>query len=230
MIFSVHIADLSAPGALRVLRSRPDRSDSQGLLWVNTCVTAPLRRGRLASLPSLRRVALLAAWADDAALDRFLAAHALAQALEHGWQVRLEPVRTVGAWSALPDLPRNGSPVEGPVAVLTLGRLRLGRTAAFLAASAGAERAAATHPALLAGTALARPPHFVATFSLWRNAVEMRDYAVGRAPGAHLHTIGAHKVRPFHHESAFVRFRPYAARGSWNGHDPLAETQASAGA
>ena len=32
----------------------------------------------------------------------------------------------------------------------------------------------------------------------------------------------ADRARPFHHESAFIRFRPYASLGSWDGVDPLA--------
>ena len=49
----------------------------------------------------------------------------------------------------------------------------------------------------------------------------MREYATGAA-GSHRAAVAADRARPFHHESAFVRFRPYASRGSWDGRDPLA--------
>ena len=62
----------------------------------------------------------------------------------------------------------------------------------------------------------------VATFSLWRNVEGMRDYARGRRDGAHPAATAEHRANSFHHESAFVRFRPYAAQGSWDGRDPLA--------
>jgi len=65
----------------------------------------------------------------------------------------------------------------------------------------------------------------VATFSLWRSVGEMRAYADGRSGLGHLAAVRAHGARPFHSESAFIRFRPYGARGSWDGRDPLAGAQ-----
>lgn len=49
----------------------------------------------------------------------------------------------------------------------------------------------------------------------------MRDYAT-RAGGGHSAAVRSDRERPFHHESAFVRFRPYASEGAWEGRDPLA--------
>ena len=90
-------------------------------------------------------------------------------------------------------LPEQELPVDDaePVAVLTLGRLRLTRVAPFLRASARAEGEVLARPELLASIGLARPPRFVATFSLWRSAAEMRDYAQ-RQGGAHPAATRAH--------------------------------------
>ena len=92
----------------------------------------------------------------------------------------------------------------------------------FLRASGRAEADAVSDPALLASTALARPPHLVSTFSLWRSAAEMRDYAT-RADGGHSAAVRSDREHAFHRESAFIRFRPYASNGSWDGRDPLAQ-------
>jgi hypothetical protein len=110
------------------------------------------------------------------------------------------------------------------VLALTLGRLRLRRGLAFLRASARAEGDAVAHPALLAAIGLARPPGLVATFSLWRSLAEMRSYAYGSRGAGHPQAISGHAAKPFHHESAFIRFRPYGSAGSWAGRDPLAAT------
>jgi hypothetical protein len=96
---------------------------------------------------------------------------------------------------------------------------------AFRASAGPAEAAALASPALLAGIGLARPPRLVATFTLWRSAAAMRGYAYDS--DTHVSAMAAHETEPFHREAAFVRFRPYASRGSWGGRDPLAEATAT---
>jgi hypothetical protein len=224
VIVSVHLADVGWLQVPRLLRGGPDPAVVPGLSYAAAVLSAPLREGRLPR-PGPGRIGLIAAWDDDGAVDGFLASgDHFAERLADGWHVRLEPLRIFGAWSGMPDLPRQERPVdeEEPVVVLTLGRPRLRRLGPFLKSSAAAERDAARHPARLASTALARPPHLVSTFSVWRSAAEMRDYAV-RADGPHQAAVRADRSRPFHHESAFIRFRPYASQGSWDGRDPLAE-------
>jgi hypothetical protein len=171
---------------------------------------------------------LLAAWDDDAALDRFLASHPVAEAFAGGYRVRLEPVRIVGVWPELGELPFAGSGngqqsadspagtvASGPAAVLTLGRLRLLRGAAFLRASARAERDALRSPGLLLATGLAHPPRIVVTFSLWTDVSLMRDY-VEQNGGGHRSATTEHATKAFHSQSAFIRFRPYDEYGSWH--------------
>jgi hypothetical protein len=225
VIVSVHLADVGARTAPGVLRRGLDPGGVAGLRYAVTTLAVPLGGGLLPRL-QLGRVGLIAAWDEDAALEGFLEGHPLGRRLGGGWHVRLEPLRVSGAWSGLPGLPRQERPVDDgePVAVLTLGRLRLRRTPAFLQASSRAESLAVSDPAVLEATGLARPPRLVATFSLWRTAAAMRAYAYGATGEGHRGAVRAHGLRPFHHESVFVRFRPYAARGAWNGRDPLAMT------
>jgi hypothetical protein len=228
MIVSVHLADVELPQLPGILRGRPDPGTIAGLKYAEPVLSLPLRDRRFAR-PARPRAGLIAAWDDDSALDDFLTGHPLAKRFEAGWHVRLEPLRLFGFWPGMPDLPKrvDGADDQEPVAVLTLGRPRLRRIVPFLRASAPAEQEAATHPAALASTALARPPRLVATFSLWRSAAEMREYATA-ADGPHRAAVSADRAGPFHHDSAFVRFRPYASRGSWGGRDPLAGPQAVA--
>jgi|SRR5581483_4939583 len=221
MIASVHIADVGPARALRVLRRRPT---ALGMRDAQVASTAALG-GSLRPSPDLGRAALVAFWDDDAALDRFLATHPLAATMSGGWHVRLEPLRAFGSWPGLPDdLPR-GRKVdhEGPAAVLTLGRLRLSQTTRFFRTSNKAENAVLGAPGLIFATAMARPP-FVATCSLWESSEALSAYAYGGDRPAHPDAIAADRVKPFHHQQAFIRFRPYASQGSLAGRNSLAES------
>lgn len=94
---------------------------------------------------------------------------------------------------------------------------------ALLAGESPAERDAVADPAVVASTGFARlaGPRLVSTFTIWRSAAAMRKYAFDEA-GSHQAAVRADRASPFHHESAFVRFRPYASQGLWDSRDPLA--------
>lgn len=220
MVVSVQLADLGMAAVPGFMRSKRRLEARDGALYAEPAVTAPLDGGPPRAKPG--RVALIAAWEDDSALGAFLAEDPLAARLARGWQVRLEPVHVFGAWAGLPGLPQRAVQVDedDPVVVLTLGRLRLRRVLPFLRSAARAERASVGAPGLLASSGLARPPRLVSTFTVWRSTAAMRDYAFAR-DGAHQAAVDADRRRPFHHESAFVRFRPYASAGAWDGADPL---------
>ena len=226
MIVSVHLADVGPLRAQRLLFGGPSAETVPGMVSAETAMTAPL--GRRLPRPNPGRIGLIAAWENDAAIDRFLDSHRVGRRLAAGWHVRLQPLRCFGSWRAMPGLPSEELPVEDdePVVVLTLGRLRFLRVRPFLSSGAPAERDAVADPAMVASTGFARPalPRLVSTFSIWRSAAAMREYAFARA-GSHQAAVRADRSHPFHHESAFVRFRPLASHGSWDGHDPLAAVE-----
>jgi hypothetical protein len=220
VIASVHLADVGAQRALGILRRTRRMRNTPGLRYA-ALTTAIALTERVLPRPSPARVGLIAAWDDDAALDDFLADGPLAEQLHGGWHVRLAATHIFGAWRPLDGLLSEVAPMDDDetAAVLTIGRLRLSQTPRFLRASAGAEGLAKRDPAMLAGTALARPPGLVATFSLWRSTREMRAYAGGAASRGHVAAMREHAAKPFHHESAFIRFRPYRAQGGFGTFD-----------
>lgn len=222
MIVSVHIADVGARSAPRVLFRQPKPGEVPGLTYAVAVTTAPIA-GRLLPSPQPGRVGLIAAWEEDEAVDRFAREHPLGGLLGRGWEARMQPLRVSGAWPRMPGLPERPLPVDEdePIAALTLGRPRLGRALPFLRAAAAAEADAVRDGAMVASSGLARPPSLVSTFSIWRSFAAMREYAYGKG-GAHHAAVSSDRERPFHHESAFVRLRPYASRGEWDGRDPLA--------
>src|SRR5437660_12196509 len=99
---SVHMADVGLARALGLLRSAPRPGSIEGLRHADVALAAPLRTKSLPH-PDPRRVALIAFWEDDQALDHFLLEHPLATKLADGWHTRLEPLRAFGAWPGLPE-------------------------------------------------------------------------------------------------------------------------------
>ena len=221
VVASVHIADVGPGRALGLLRKVPRPGTIDGLRQANVAAAMPLRASTVPA-PSFGRVAMVAFWDDDDAVERFAADHPLGEKLRGGWSARLEPLRRHGSWPGLPDdVPTDRSTdYDGPDIVLTFGHLRLTRAIRFLRTSRKAETSALASPGMVWATAMARPP-FVATCSLWRSTRELATYAYGARDPGHPDAITSDRAKPFHHKSAFVRFRPYMMRGSLAGKNPL---------
>jgi hypothetical protein len=221
MIASVHIADVGTRSALALLRKAPTPSSTPGLRFAKVALAGALS-GSFVPSPTLGRVGLIAFWDDDDALDQFLADHKQADRLGGGWQARLAPLRVFGTWPGFPDDVSRDRHVahDGPVAVLTLGRLRLRRAVSFLRTSAKAEATALHADGMTWATGMARPP-FVSTLSLWESTDALSAWAYGDGGQAHPAAIAADRAKPFHRQSAFVRFRPYRMEGQLEGKNPL---------
>jgi hypothetical protein len=219
MIATVQLADLGPAGALRAIVRRPKLSDTPGLKAAEVAVFAPLA---VSGPPPIRRAGLIAFWDDDDGFDRFVDNDPIGQRFSGGFQARLRPLRAHGSWPGLPaDVPTSRAvPHDGPVVVLTLGRLRISQAVRFLRTSRPAERAAAAHDGMIWGSAAVRPP-FVATMSIWEDAQVTAAFAYGRQQAAHSDAIRAQERKDFHRQSAFIRFAPTRLEGTLRGSNPL---------
>ena len=219
MIATVQLADLGPVGTFRGVMRRPKPSDTPGLRSAEVAVFAPLA---LSGLPPVGRAGLIAFWDDDDAFDRFLENDPIGKRFTGGFEARLRPLRAFGAWPGLPaDVATSRAvPHDGPVVVLTLGRLRITQTLRFLRASRPAERAAVEHDGMIWGSAAVRPP-FVATVSIWRDAQATAAYAYGGQRPAHSEAISKQQRKDFHRQSAFIRFAPERLEGALGAPNPL---------
>jgi hypothetical protein len=208
MIASVHVADLRVVAALSAVPRTSLQRTVSGLRHANLAFAAPLGPS-VVPRPSLHRVVMVAMWDGDAALDRFLAIDHFAEVFQNGWHVRLQPLRASGSWPGLDlAIPRAREvPHEGPVAVLTLGRLRARRAIDFFRTSASAEAQILESPGLIWATGMGLPP-FVGTFSLWRDSASLMSYAYGTTSSRHGAAIARNNQNPFHHLSAFAASAP----------------------
>ncbi|MCP9489574.1 MAG: hypothetical protein MSC31_06815 [Solirubrobacteraceae bacterium MAG38_C4-C5] len=199
----------------------------------------------------LRRWALFGVWEDVAALETFLAESQVParwRALEaETFHVRLEPLRSHGAWGGSDPLaqapgagplapagPRGtsapaaggesaGSPAahDGPVAILTRARIRATRLRAFYGAIQPPATELLRASGRLASVGVGEwPVARQATFSVWRSLSDAQAYAY-RSP-AHAEVVRRTRAEDWYAEELFARFRPYAQQGTWDGRDPLA--------
>lgn len=223
VLHSFHLAELPSTVTARTLVRPP--SAVPGLRHAE-CLAMMRLGAPTVSLErfQVRRLAVFATWDDADALDRYLDRDPLGRRLAGGWHVRLQYLRRFGAVAALGPLPQRAGdwdPDEPAVAV-TLARLRLPELPRFLRLGKPVERLVAGHPAAVFATAAVRPPRTFSTFSIWRSVREMTSMVHGRDPSVaeaptHAVAMAEQRRREFHHESAFLRFRPLSEHGLWQG-------------
>jgi hypothetical protein len=181
--------------------------------------------------PTLRRWALLCAFADDEALRRFEGSAAVGT-FHHGaresWRVTLEPTRLVsGAWRGWAPATEDVAPVarDEPVAVMTYGVLLPRWVPRFLRENQRIVAASMDEDGLVARIGLADTPLTASTFSIWRSQRDVARFAYG-LKSTHKPVIRPSLDTPWASEYFFARFRLRDSRGSWEGRDPLAEARA----
>ncbi|MEU0518190.1 spheroidene monooxygenase [Streptosporangium sp. NPDC006007] len=226
-IASFHLTRYAELGAMRHMAfDRPVLRSTPGLLFWRLLGSG---RGTSMSLGAdLRRWAMLAVWREERALDDFLATSPVAarrrdEALE-SWHVRLVPLGSRGRWGGVePFGPAagEGSVVDGgPVAVLTRASIRPSRLVPFYRSIAGVDRLLREQDGCLASVGVGEwPLARQATFSLWRDAGAVREFAY--RGGAHREVVGRTRAGGWYSEELFARFAPYGSEGTWNGIDPL---------
>jgi hypothetical protein len=225
-IASFHLARYADIGAMRHMGlDRPVLRATEGLLFWRLMGT-----GRGASMTlgaDLRRWALLAVWRDERHLERFLRCSPIAARWRHEavecWQVRLLPLASRGRWGGKEPFwasrhPPN--PDADPVAVLTRASIRPGRLVTFYRSVAPVQNALLRQKGCLASVGMGEwPLARQATFSLWRDAAAIREFAYQGLE--HRRVIRSVRAEHWYSEELFARFLPYDSEGSWDGVDPL---------
>jgi hypothetical protein len=216
---TLDVIDRPAGGVLRVMRQirAIRRAAPAGLQAILTLGTADFA-ARLRPAPTPRRIAILAAWDDPAAVSGLAA-----DAAEH-WHVEAEVVRAAFSqdWKGWTPDTTGARPLgdDEPALILISGELHARYVPAFARDAAGAIGHAFQHPGYLGGLAITSSPLNTTSCSCWRTYADARDYAY--RPGGHLDAIRRDRARGHHRTEYFLRLRPLAESGSLGGRRPLA--------
>jgi hypothetical protein len=232
----VHTFHLAKPGLWTTMAAlvRPPTSATVAGLQHAECMM-PMRLGAFAFSPArwqVRRLAMFAAWEDEAAIDAFLQRTRLGRALSAGWHVRLQFLRRwghVAAFDGLPAVAGETDP-EAPVVAVTVARMKLLQVPRFLRWGVPVERLVRDHPGTTLALAGMRPLRTITTFTVWKTAREMTEMVHGRsaveAPERHAAAMVERRRKDFHVEFTTLRFTCIGEYGAWEGRSSIVPTKA----
>ncbi|MBC8073192.1 MAG: hypothetical protein IAG13_33025 [Deltaproteobacteria bacterium] len=227
----VHTFHLAKPGLVTTMAAlvRPPTSATVAGLHHAECMM-PMQLGSAIASPArwqVRRLAMFAAWDDEAAIDAFLQRTRLGRALAAGWHVRLQFLRRWGKVAAFDGLPAKAGETDpdGPVVAVTVARLKMLQVPRFIRWGLPVERLVRDHPGTTLALAATRPLGTVATFTVWKSAREMLDMVQGHsaieAPERHATAMVERRRKDFHFEFTTLRFTAIGEHGVWEGRSAI---------
>jgi hypothetical protein len=231
----VHTFHLARPGLITMVGAlvRPPTSAAVPGLQHAECMM-PMRLGASLFSPGrwrIGRLAMFAAWDDEASIDAFLQRNRLGRALAKGWHVRLQFLRRWGSVAAFDPLPAKAgeTDLDAPVVAVTVARMKLLQVPRFIRWGVPVERLVRDHPGTTLALAAMRPVGTVATFSVWKSAREMIDMVHGHsaiaAPERHAVAMVERRRKDFHFEFTTLRFHCIGEYGAWEGRSAIVPTQ-----
>lgn len=176
--------------------------------------------------PSLQvgRTALFAMFDDEPCADEFTARVRARSGVVESWHVKLRSAGGHGSWRGheIPKLLAEGqlSPSGGPLAMITRADVRAKSWLAFSRDARIVDSELHACEGLLAVVGIGEAPILrLGTFSLWRDAAAMAEFA--RRRPEHSRVVARTRREQWYGEEMFARFVPYGAQGTWDGRDPL---------
>ncbi len=174
--------------------------------------------------PDWGTYAILQIWDSQAAADAYFTS-ALHQRYQKKakevWTLYLRPIQCKGLWSGgQPFQIQPPDPALKSLAVITRASIRWRQMWKFWQYVPISQRPIDQASGLLYTKGVGEVPFVqMATFSLWENEAALRKYAY-ESP-EHLEAIRRTRELDWYGEEMFVRFQPYASRGTWNGEQLL---------
>ncbi len=176
-------------------------------------------RGGFGLRPDLGLQALCCGFRSPAAALAFAQGNPLVEAYRrHARELALltlQPWQAKGRWGGVAVAPQGEAPAEGPIAALTRASIRPRAALDFWRHAPAAQAGLAQAEGCLMAVGLGEAPLLrQATVSLWRSVADMDGYA---RRGGHQAAIQAARAGQHFSESMFLRLRPLALDGIWQG-------------
>jgi hypothetical protein len=224
---TLDVIDRPAAGVLRTMRELRDVAHDgapglRALVRLGTARFVP----RTMPAPTLRRIAILAAWDDGEDVEgrwAGLLGGAAAGAREH-WHLRGELARAAFSepWSRWAPRVEDARPLddEEPALIVIAGDLHARFVPAFLRDARHAVAHAFAQPGYLGGLAITSSPLNTTSCSAWRRYADAKAYAY--QPGGHADAMRRDRANGHHRTEWFMRICPLEERGTLNGAAPFA--------
>lgn len=176
--------------------------------------------------PGFDTYAFLAVWPDQATADGYFETNdryrALLRHASEQWTVYLQPTASHGAWSGVNPFRDTGPRLRDDeiMAVITRASIRKRYLMTFWRDVPRVSEVLRDAPGRIFSIGVGEWPWIEqATFSLWRNAGQMRDFAYHHPE--HARVIRRTRELDWYSEELFANFRPIRTAGTWAGDDPL---------
>lgn len=176
------------------------------------------------------RTALFCVFDDESSADEFIGKIRCRRYTTESWHVKLRGAGGHGSWrgreiptmlgTTAPTISTTSAQSHLPLAMITRADVRARSWRAFARAARVVDQELHASAGLLAVVGIGEAPILrLGTFSLWRDAASMSQFAVGRPE--HSRVVQRTRRENWYGEEMFARFVPYWSTGTWDGSDPL---------
>ena len=188
----------------------------------------PRHEGFTIGAVDTRRQLAMCIWDDERALERFRERSPIGRTwsrdCDEYCELRMTPFHSHGSYRGMEPLAnlKSAAAGEGPVALWTFANIPLRSVPYFWINIRRATRRLLGLPGLIAATA--GPEHLYTgamTFTIWQTLDDAVRFAYREPP--HKGIVKDVRDRSLLRDSMFIRFRPFAAEGSWPRHSRFGE-------
>ena len=183
------------------------------------------RNGTFDLQPDWQQWGLLAVWDRREDFERFAERSFIAKWWKlfgaETWTVLCQPMQSHGKWDGKEPFGKPNNVIgAGPVAVLTRASIKISRLKNFWSHVDEVANLMAGAPGYITSIGVGEAPVYrQATFSVWEDSQQMKDFAYGSKK--HAEVIKKTRSEGWYSEELFARFQIIESNGTLYGKDPL---------